>query len=91
VPQDIDLHFGRRLRWRRRMMDLTLADVARGCGVGFQQIQKYESATNHMSAAMLWKIASILEVDVAYFYEGLERADFESSDARPSPGATSPS
>lgn len=90
MAQDINLHFGRRLRWRRRMLDLTLADVAERCGVGFQQIQKYESATNHMSAAMIWKIASVLEVDVAYFYDGLDRLDAAPSDERRSPGADAP-
>ena len=68
---DIDLHLGRRLRWRRRMMGLTQAGLGTMCGVRFQQIQKYESAANRMSAAMIWRTATALGVGVQYFYEGL--------------------
>jgi len=68
---DIDLHLGRRLRWRRRMMGLTQAGLGTMCGVRFQQIQKYESAANRMSAAMIWRTAMALGVGVQYFYEGL--------------------
>ncbi|MGZ3404609.1 MAG: helix-turn-helix domain-containing protein, partial [Phenylobacterium sp.] len=42
------------------------------CGVRFQQIQKYESAANRMSAAVLWRLAKVLQVDVRYFFDGLE-------------------
>jgi transcriptional regulator with XRE-family HTH domain len=68
---EIDLHLGRRLRWRRRMIGLTQAGLGTMCGVRFQQIQKYESAANRMSAAMIWRTATALGVGVQYFYEGL--------------------
>jgi transcriptional regulator with XRE-family HTH domain len=56
-------------------MELTQTDVGAICGVRFQQIQKYESATNHISAAMLWRLAVGLGVGIQYFYDGLDRAD----------------
>ena len=68
---EIDLHLGRRLRWRRRMMGLTQASLGTMCGVRFQQIQKYETAANRMSAAMIWRTATALGVGVQYFYDGL--------------------
>jgi transcriptional regulator with XRE-family HTH domain len=71
MPDHVDEHLGRRLRNRRRMMELTQADVARTCGIGAQRIHKYESAANAMSAAMVWKFATVLGVDIRYFYEGL--------------------
>ena len=52
-------------------MGLTQADLAQVIGVRFQQIQKYECAANRTSAAVLWKLACALEVNVHYFYEGL--------------------
>ena len=70
---EIDIHLGRRLRRRRRLLGLTQQELALACGVRFQQIQKYECAANRMSAARLWQLAEVLEVPVSYFYEGLTR------------------
>ncbi|HEY2357889.1 MAG TPA: helix-turn-helix transcriptional regulator [Phenylobacterium sp.] len=67
----IDIHLGRRLRRRRRILGLTQQQLASACGVRFQQIQKYECAANRMSASRLWQLAEVLEVPVSYFYEGL--------------------
>jgi transcriptional regulator with XRE-family HTH domain len=74
---DIDVHLGRRLRRRRRLLGLTQQELAGACGVRFQQIQKYECAANRMSAARLWQLAEVLEVPVSYFYEGLTREQRE--------------
>jgi len=71
MADEIDVHLGRRLRRRRRLLGLTQQELARSCGVRFQQIQKYECAANRMSAARLWQLAEALEVPVAYFFEGL--------------------
>lgn len=70
---EIDIHLGRRLRRRRRLLGLTQQELAHACGVRFQQIQKYECAANRMSAARLWQLAEVLEVPISYFYEGLNR------------------
>ncbi|MGZ3377599.1 MAG: helix-turn-helix domain-containing protein [Phenylobacterium sp.] len=72
MSEMVDLHIGKRLRRRRKLLGLTQTQLGALCGVRFQQIQKYESAQNHISAAMLWRVASGLGVDVQYFYEGLE-------------------
>ncbi len=71
VGNDIDLHLGRRLRRRRRLLGLTQQQLAQVVGVRFQQIQKYECGANRISAARLWRIAAALEVPVGYFYDGL--------------------
>ena len=71
MGNDIDLHLGRRLRRRRRLLGLTQQQLAAVVGVRFQQIQKYECGANRISAARLWRIASALEVPVGYFYDGL--------------------
>jgi transcriptional regulator with XRE-family HTH domain len=73
MPQTFDSIVGRRLRWRRRALGLSLKDVGPACGVRFQQIAKYEAGAATVSAAALWKLARALEVDVAFFFEGLER------------------
>ncbi len=71
MGDDIDLHLGKRLRRRRRLLGLTQQQVAEGVGIRFQQIQKYECGANRISAARLWQLAQVLEVPVSYFYDGL--------------------
>ena len=68
---DIDVHLGKRLRRRRRLLGLTQQQLAGACGVRFQQIQKYECGANRISAARLWQLSEALEVPVGYFYDGL--------------------
>jgi transcriptional regulator with XRE-family HTH domain len=75
VMDGIDVHLGRRLRRRRRILGLTQQQLAGACGVRFQQIQKYECAANRMSAARLWQLSEVLEVPVSYFYEGISDAE----------------
>jgi transcriptional regulator with XRE-family HTH domain len=72
MEQNIDLHLGKRLRARRRILGLTQNQLATVVGVRFQQIQKYECGANRISAARLWSLAEVLSVPVAYFYEGLD-------------------
>ncbi|MET3837831.1 transcriptional regulator with XRE-family HTH domain [Brevundimonas sp. UYEF29] len=74
MADDIDLHLGRRLRRRRRLLGLTQQQLAVQVGIRFQQIQKYECGANRISAARLWQLAEALETSVAYFYDGLAEA-----------------
>ncbi|WP_313008591.1 helix-turn-helix transcriptional regulator [Brevundimonas vesicularis] len=74
MADDIDLHLGRRLRRRRRLLGLTQQQLAVQVGIRFQQIQKYECGANRISAARLWQLAEALETPVAYFYDGLAEA-----------------
>lgn len=74
MAADIDLHLGRRLRRRRRLLGLTQQQLALRVGVRFQQIQKYECGANRISAARLWELAEALQAPVAYFYDGLSEA-----------------
>jgi len=74
MPTDIDLHLGKRLRRRRRLLGLTQQQLAVAVGIRFQQIQKYECGANRISASRLWQLAEALEVQVSYFYDGLAEA-----------------
>jgi transcriptional regulator with XRE-family HTH domain len=74
MTADVDVHLGERLRRRRREIGWTLDQLAEAIGVRFQQIQKYETGVNKMSAARLWAIAEALRVPVSYFYAGLDEA-----------------
>lgn len=66
-----DAHVGQRLRQRRWMLGLTQQQVGDRVGIKFQQVQKYETGQNRVSASRLWDLARALEVPVGYFYDGL--------------------
>lgn len=67
----IDLHVGKRLRRRRRLLGLTQQQLAEAVGIRFQQIQKYECGANRISASRLFELSEALHVPVQYFYDGL--------------------
>ncbi len=71
----IDKHVGRRLRDRRRTLDLSQQDIANILSISYQQVQKYESGLNRVSAGRLYLLAHIMHTDVGYFYEGLPSGD----------------
>ena len=70
-PDPIDIHVGQRIRVRRIQKQLSQSAVAERMGVSFQQVQKFENAQNRVSAARIYKLARILDVDVGYFFEGI--------------------
>ncbi len=74
MATEIDLHLGKRLRRRRRLLGLTQQQLAMHVGIRFQQIQKYECGANRISAARLWQLAEALETPVSYFFDGLAEA-----------------
>lgn len=67
----LDVHFGKRLREARKKCGLSLVDVAQLQNLAYQQIQKYESGRNRISASRLVHLAASLEVPVAWFFEDL--------------------
>jgi transcriptional regulator with XRE-family HTH domain len=81
VKHPVDIHVGKRIRHRRWMVGTTQQQLAEKVGIKFQQIQKYETGMNRVSASRLWDIAEALEVPVAHFFEGLEDVARERSSA----------
>ncbi len=74
MSHPVDVHVGKRIRHRRWMIGTTQQQLAEKVGIKFQQIQKYETGMNRVSASRLWDIAHALGVDVSFFFEGLENA-----------------
>ena len=68
----VDVHVGKRVRHRRWMVGMTQQQLAEKVGIKFQQIQKYETGMNRISASRLWDISEALDVSVSFFFEGLE-------------------
>ncbi|MEO9650724.1 MAG: helix-turn-helix transcriptional regulator [Roseobacter sp.] len=77
----VDVHVGKRIRQRRWLFGMTQQKLAECVGIKFQQIQKYETGANRVSASRLWDIADALEVDVAFFFEGLKENSDRTSEA----------
>jgi transcriptional regulator with XRE-family HTH domain len=67
----IDKHVGNRVRMRRLMMKMSQETLGGALGLTFQQVQKYERGTNRMGASRLQHISNILQVPVAFFFEGV--------------------
>ena len=74
MANEIDLHVGKRLRRRRRLLGLTQQQLAEKVGIRFQQIQKYECGANRVTASRLYECAVILNVPVGYFYENMPQS-----------------
>ncbi len=74
MPHPVDVHVGKRIRHRRWLAGMTQQQLAESVGIKFQQIQKYETGANRVSASRLWDIAAAMGVDVAFFFEGMETA-----------------
>ena len=73
MTHPVDVHVGKRVRHRRWLTGMTQQQLAEQVGIKFQQIQKYETGANRVSASRLWDIADALDVPVSFFFEGLNQ------------------
>ena len=80
----VDVHVGKRIRHRRWMNGVTQQQLAEAVGIKFQQIQKYETGMNRVSASRLWDIANVLNVPVSFFFEGLAETETAAQGDMPS-------
>lgn len=74
MKRPVDAHVGKRIRHRRWMVGMTQQQLADRVGIKFQQIQKYETGMNRVSASRLWDIADTLGVNIGFFFEGIDEA-----------------
>ncbi|MEK9211599.1 helix-turn-helix domain-containing protein [Sphingomonas sp. 2378] len=63
-PFDVEL--GSRVRAQRLLIGMTQRELAIAMAVSFQQLQKYESGDNRMSANKVYLAAAALRVTVGY-------------------------
>ncbi|ACT60750.1 helix-turn-helix domain-containing protein [Hirschia baltica] len=75
LPNSIDKHVGRRVRWRRRELNFSQEKLGELLGLTFQQIQKYEKGVNRISAGRLFEMSRVLETTIGYFFMGVEEMD----------------
>src|SRR5688572_12838449 len=72
---NIDSHVAAKIRERRLMLGLSQQQVAELIGVTYQQAHKYEKGINRIAAGRLYTIAQALEVEVGYFFSGMESTE----------------
>ena len=64
----LDALVGKRVRERRLALGLTVQELAAALGVPYQQLHKYETGANRLSAGRLFLLAEALRVEVAHFF-----------------------
>jgi len=79
-PHEIDVYVGARLKFRRKQLRISQADLGHALGMTFQQIQKYERGTNRISASVLYLAAQHIGVGIDFFYDGMPGATAKSLD-----------
>lgn len=82
MAHPVDVHVGQRVRQRRWMVGMTQRQLGDSVGIKFQQIQKYETGANRISASRMWDIAAALEVPQAFFFEGLDGQVADNGESR---------
>jgi transcriptional regulator with XRE-family HTH domain len=69
-PHEVDVKVGQNLRALRSKRNVSQGKLAEALGVTFQQVQKYEKASNRLSSSKLSQIAKFFQVDVATLFSG---------------------
>lgn len=59
---------------RRKMLAMSQTQLADALGIAYQQVQKNERGTNRIGASRLQQISHILQVPIAFFFEGAPNA-----------------
>ncbi len=81
MPHPVDVHVGKRVKEIRTVRGLTQSNVAEQLGISFQQLQKYETGANRVSASRMFELSKLLGVSPSFFFEGLEGENYESMPA----------
>ena len=63
-PNDVDRLVGLNVRRLRKGRDMTLVDLAARLNISHQQLQKYETGANRLSAGMISNLSRVLSVPI---------------------------
>ena len=77
MPHPVDIHVGKRVKEIRTIRGLTQSNIADLLGISFQQLQKYETGANRISASRMFELSKLLEISPSFFFEGLEGEDYK--------------
>ena len=65
---DMDVLLGRRIKLRRKELQVSAAQLAEALDLSQQQLSRYERGGNRISAALLVDIAALLDTPVEWFF-----------------------
>ena len=82
MAHPVDVYIGHRVRLRRSLLGMTTQQLGDSVGITCQQIQKYETGADRISASRIWDIAAAMEVPVLFFFEGLDGQPSNTGEAR---------
>ena len=71
----LEQSFGRKIRGKRKARGWTQKQLANGLGISYQQVQKYETGVNRVSAGRLYQIAQLLSLDIGVFFRAGQETD----------------
>jgi len=64
----IDIHVGKKIRELRNLAGVSQSALAEALNVSFQQIQKYETGANRVSASKLFEVAEYFKLPIGVFF-----------------------
>jgi transcriptional regulator with XRE-family HTH domain len=74
-PNPDDIMVGDRLRFLRQTRAYSQEKLGDALGITFQQVQKYENATNRISASKLIEICRIFNTNPCYFFSDYDKIE----------------
>lgn len=77
MAHEIDTHVGQRIRAERILAGHSQMELGAQIGVKFQQVQKYETGANRVSASKLWLVAEFLDRPIESFFPSSEVNAFQ--------------
>ena len=77
-PSETDKYVGEKIREARKSAKLTMVELAEALEISYQQIQKYESGNNRISAGILFDMACLLDRPISYFFPQIGAAQVHS-------------
>jgi transcriptional regulator with XRE-family HTH domain len=72
TPRPFGRHLGQKVRQRRWMLGLSREQLGNRLGLTIEQIARYETGKAEIDSTRLWDIATVLQVPIRFFFEGLD-------------------
>ena len=82
IANPIDAHVGQRIRLRRQMLRMELGRLAQSIGATPNELELFETGMSRIGAARLQRAAIALNVEISFFFSGIEGSQLLDSDSR---------
>ena len=73
----LDIYIATRIKELREYIGMTQTELGNEIGVSYQQIHKYETGVNRISAGRLGVISQALSIPIDYFYNKEEKPEYD--------------